>query len=98
MSPHGVRRGLHFCAASEVFKLDPKRHLTVLYSLTGGADGCGPTNLTLDSEGNLYGMSGANGFTAPNHGTVFKITMPWRPRRSYAVEQGSYARLMGNLG
>ena len=59
-----------------VFKLDPKRHLTVLYSFTGGADGCGATNLTLDSHGNLYGMSSVNGFTAPNHGTVFKITMP----------------------
>jgi len=59
-----------------VFKLDPKRHLTVLYSFTGGADGCGSTNLTLDSHGNLYGMSSVNGFTAPNHGTVFKITMP----------------------
>ena len=59
-----------------VFKLDPGHHLTVLYSFTGGADGCGATNLTLDSRGNLYGMSGANGFSAPNHGTVFKITMP----------------------
>ena len=51
---------------------------TTVYSFTGGADGAYPSNLILDSAGNLYGtaFSGGSPTCAPPYqgcGTVFKL-------------------------
>src|SRR5580700_3351506 len=40
--------------AGVVYKLDPSGQETVLYSFTGGSDGCYPNAVVLDSAGNLY--------------------------------------------
>lgn len=53
-----------------VFKLSATTGETVLYNFTDGADGALPTgSLTLDSAGNLYGLTGGN-----TGGVMFKIT------------------------
>ena len=58
--------------AGVVFKVDPTRQETVLYSFTGGADGSAPfAGVIRDSAGNLYGT--ANGGGAFGAGVVFKV-------------------------
>ena len=46
-----------------VYKLDTAGNLTVLHSFHGGSDGAYPTDVsvTMDSAGNLYGMTGVGG-------------------------------------
>ncbi len=61
----------------EVFKLAPNAHggwtQTVLYSFTGGSDGGYPqANVTLDTAGNIYGISGRGGIL--DKGAVFELT------------------------
>lgn len=60
-----------------VFELAPqsgKLTETVLYSFTGGSDGCGPVGgLVADAAGNLYGTTNQGGGSA-NGGTVFEVT------------------------
>jgi uncharacterized repeat protein (TIGR03803 family) len=56
-----------------VFKLDKNGVETVLYSFTGGADGCFPSGgLVTDAKGNFYGVTPECG--ASGVGTVFKVT------------------------
>ena len=56
-----------------VFKLDSSGNETVLYSFTGGSDGCRPqTPLIMDTAGNLYGTTTACG-AYPSLGTMFKL-------------------------
>jgi uncharacterized repeat protein (TIGR03803 family) len=61
-----------------VFRLAPKRKLTVLYSFTGFPDGALPSaSLLRDAKGNLYGTTygGGQGTCGGNGcGVVFKIT------------------------
>jgi uncharacterized repeat protein (TIGR03803 family) len=55
-----------------VYKLDVIGVETVLHSFAGGSDGAIPySTLLLDSDGNLYGTTGAGG--PYNFGTVFKL-------------------------
>ena len=55
-----------------VFKLDSTGKETVLYSFTGGADGCQPfAGLVRDAAGNLYGATESGGNS--NFGVVFKL-------------------------
>jgi len=55
-----------------VFKLDATGIETVLHSFSGGADGQFPhAGLTIDSAGNLYGVTAGDGVTS--FGTVFKL-------------------------
>lgn len=59
-----------------VFKIDATGKETVLYSFTGGSDGCDPyPGVILDSAGNLYGvtMDGGAGFCNSGSGVVFKL-------------------------
>jgi uncharacterized repeat protein (TIGR03803 family) len=59
-----------------VFKIDETGKETVLYSFTGGSDGCDPSHgVILDSAGNLYGvtMDGGAGFCNSGSGVVFKV-------------------------
>jgi uncharacterized repeat protein (TIGR03803 family) len=62
-----------------VFKLTPTGVETILYSFSGGADGGDPVDgLTMDSEGNLYGVTVTGGNTSEcpeGCGVVFKITL-----------------------
>lgn len=63
--------------AGNVFKIDGVTGKeTVLYSFTGGSDGCYPVEgLTLDSAGNLYGVTaeGGGGFCSGGQGVLFEI-------------------------
>jgi uncharacterized repeat protein (TIGR03803 family) len=57
-----------------VFKLDTGRHLTVLYTFTGGSDGATPSaGLVRDTSGNLYGTTMNDGDAVCKCGTVFEI-------------------------
>jgi len=59
-----------------VFKVDKTGKETVLYSFTGGSDGCAPdAGLTMDTSGNLYGVTiqGGNGFCNSGYGVAFKL-------------------------
>lgn len=59
-----------------VFELQPTQSgwkESVIYSFTGGVDGDGGTgSLAIDSDGNIYGTTGAGG--ANDEGVVFKLT------------------------
>jgi uncharacterized repeat protein (TIGR03803 family) len=60
------------CTGSSVYKLDAAGNYTVLYSFTGGVDGCIPLGgLIRDAAGNLYGTTLDGG--ASEGGTVFKL-------------------------
>jgi uncharacterized repeat protein (TIGR03803 family) len=55
-----------------VFKVDKARKETVLYSFTGGSDGCYPEQgLVMDKSGNLYGTTDDCG--SSGYGTIFKV-------------------------
>jgi uncharacterized repeat protein (TIGR03803 family) len=59
-----------------VFKINTTGKERVLYSFTGGADGCFPyPGVTLDTAGNLYGVTslGGSGFCNSGYGVVFKV-------------------------
>jgi uncharacterized repeat protein (TIGR03803 family) len=59
-----------------VFRIDNGGKETVLYSFTGGADGCFPyPGVTLDSAGSLYGVTleGGDGFGNSGKGVLFKV-------------------------
>ena len=58
-----------------VFKLTPGKSgwtYTNLYDFTGGADGGGPSGLTWDANGNLWGTASGGG--AYGYGVIFEIT------------------------
>lgn len=56
-----------------VFKLDKRKHESVVYSFAGGTDGIAPkASLILDKRGNLYGTTTRGGSSA-DAGIVFKI-------------------------
>jgi uncharacterized repeat protein (TIGR03803 family) len=58
--------------AGRVFKIDAAGNFTVLYSFTGGADGCDPAQgLTRDETGSLYGTATQCG--TDGGGTLFKL-------------------------
>jgi len=60
-----------------VFKIDESNTFTILHAFTGGSDGLGPSGVTLDSAGNLYGPAGEGGDTSCGLfgcGVIFKIT------------------------
>jgi uncharacterized repeat protein (TIGR03803 family) len=62
--------------AGVVYKLDPTRHETVLYTFTGGADGGNPYGgVILDSAGNIYGTTVYGGIAqgSAGYGVVFKL-------------------------
>jgi uncharacterized repeat protein (TIGR03803 family) len=55
-----------------VYKINPSGKYTVLYSFSGGSDGCEPLgSLAADGNGNLYGTASACGDF--NKGTIFKV-------------------------
>jgi uncharacterized repeat protein (TIGR03803 family) len=60
-----------------VFKIDTAGKETVLYSFTGGSDGCAPyQGLIMDKAGHLYGTT----LSCPPpyyYGTIFKIERCW---------------------
>jgi uncharacterized repeat protein (TIGR03803 family) len=59
-----------------IFKLDKSGKETVLYSFTGGSDGCYPVGVTLDADGNLYGVAANGGSEVCSFGgdgVVFKL-------------------------
>jgi uncharacterized repeat protein (TIGR03803 family) len=59
-----------------VFKVDGTTGKeTVLYSFTGGSDGCLPNGVILDPAGNLYGVAvqGGGGFCSGGEGVLFEI-------------------------
>ncbi len=63
-------------ALGAVFKVSRTRKETVLYSFTGGSDGCYPyPGVVRDSAGNLFGVAteGGDGFCNSGVGVVFKI-------------------------
>ncbi len=72
--PNNGCRGGYGCGT--VFKLSPNPDgswtNTFLYKFTGGADGANPfSNVTFDSNGNLYGTTAYGGKTGNNCGSQF---------------------------
>jgi uncharacterized repeat protein (TIGR03803 family) len=63
-------------AYGAVFKVDKSGRESVLYSFTGGSDGCDPRGVILDSAGNLYGVTeggGSESCSSGGDGVVFKL-------------------------
>ena len=59
-----------------IFKIDPRGKETILYSFTGGDDGCSPSaGVILDGAGNLYGAAfqGGSAFCDSGYGTIFEV-------------------------
>ncbi len=55
-----------------IFKITPSGQFTVLYSFPGGVSGANPyANLTLDQQGNIFGVTAAGG--VHNFGIIFKL-------------------------
>src|ERR1700691_884383 len=55
-----------------VIKITASREFTVLYSFPGGVSGANPyANLTLDQQGNIFGVTAAGG--VHNFGIIFKL-------------------------
>lgn len=55
-----------------IFKITPSGQFTVLYSFPGGVSGANPyANLTLDQQGNIFGVTAAGG--THNFGIIFKL-------------------------
>ncbi len=70
-TPLGGMNGL-----GAVFRIDKTGKETILYSFTGGADGCDPVpGVILDSKADLYGVTfdGGSGFCNSGVGVVFKV-------------------------
>lgn len=77
-----------------VFKIDPSGRETVLHSFAalGKGDGAYPlAGLTMDSAGDLYGVTGAGG--AYLNGTVFKIDTSDHETVVYAFATGADGRI-----
>lgn len=75
-----------------VFKIDLTGAETVLHTFTGGADGAYPVgDLTLDSEGNLYGTAeqGGIGQGELGYGVVFKLDTTSTETVLYAFTGGA---------
>ena len=71
----------HFGGVNEygsVFELSPDGqggwHYNEIYSFSGLTDGAYPESLTIDSKGNLYGTSSANGIVTSGYGNVWEIS------------------------
>jgi len=71
---YGTTEGGGTSGVGTVFELSKKGKESVLYTFTGGTDGCYPTGeLLRDSAGNLYGVTencGGSGI----YGTLFKLS------------------------
>ncbi len=76
--------------AGAVFRLAPDGTVSTLYSFHGGADGYGPSGLTLGKDGNFYGTT-AYGGNPPylGYGTVFKLTPEGTETVLYAFKGGA---------
>ncbi len=59
------------CPGSTVYKIDSSGKFTTLYNFTGGADGCAPQGVILDSAGNLYGTECCS--VSPGGGLIYQI-------------------------
>ncbi len=76
----GGANGANFGGFGTAFELTPAGQETILWNFGNGADGIAPySNLISDSNGNLYGATGAGGIydSSPDHskgGTIFKLT------------------------
>lgn len=68
----GSSSGCGSYGCGTVFKIDSAGNETVLYSFTGGLDGCFPDQGVIrDKAGNLYGTTAA--FSCSGSGTIFKV-------------------------
>jgi uncharacterized repeat protein (TIGR03803 family) len=71
-SLYGVTMGGGPSDRGTVYRLDQNGRWTLLYSFTGGPDGCVPSGtLATDDEGSLYGTTAACGLQG--YGTVYKL-------------------------
>ena len=78
--------------AGVVYKLDTTRHLTVLYSFTGGSDGANPfSGVILDSAGNLYGTTayGGSAYRNAGHGVVYELSSAGQLTVLYSFSGGT---------
>jgi uncharacterized repeat protein (TIGR03803 family) len=72
LSAYGVTSGGGAHNQGEVYKIDKAGDVTVIYSFTGGVGGSQPaTGLSLDSDGNLYGVTSTSG--NKGDGVLFRI-------------------------
>src|SRR5207244_6201559 len=74
----GGSTGCYGSGCGTVFRLSSDGTKTTLYAFAGGNGGQGPTGpLSIDTSGNLYGVTGFGGGTrcgGGGCGTVFKLT------------------------
>jgi uncharacterized repeat protein (TIGR03803 family) len=84
------------CQVGVVFRVTPTGTESVLYTFTGGENGCGTADganpnygLILGTDGNFYGTTAEGGFVGRGNGTVFKITPAGVESVLYAFQGGS---------
>jgi uncharacterized repeat protein (TIGR03803 family) len=86
-----------------VFKLDNKGKLTVLYDFTGPPDGTSPNGVIRDAAGNLYGTTQSGGNTACQYfgssgcGIVFKVDSTGHETVLYSFTGGADGAQPGNF-
>lgn len=74
--------------AGIVYKLDPARQETTLYSFVGATGGTNPSSgLVRDANGNFYGTTNAGG--AANAGVLFSVDSAGRERVLYSFTDGA---------
>lgn len=75
-------------AGGTIFKLTQSGDLAVLYSFTGGTDGCRPSaGLVADHNGNLFGTTAGCG--ASGNGTVFEYSNTGQETVLYSFKGGN---------
>lgn len=83
-----------------VFKMDTTGKETLLYSFSGGSDGCFPKpGVILDTAGNLYGVTtqGGSGFGNSGYGVVFEVDTSGNETVLYTFSGGSDGAYPGSV-
>jgi uncharacterized repeat protein (TIGR03803 family) len=83
-----------------VFKMDTTGKETLLYSFSGGSDGCFPKpGVISDAAGNLYGVAvqGGAGFCNSGYGVVFKVDTSGNETVLYTLSGGSDGAYPGSV-
>jgi uncharacterized repeat protein (TIGR03803 family) len=87
---YGVTSGGGHYGDGSVFKLTPSGKEGILHSFDYPGDGYAPSSgVTIDSEGNLYGVTEGGGLAACECGTIYKVTPSGDETVLYSFTGGS---------